>query len=436
MFFNHPAERPELRMPTAVFARVDQIEESSLGDEAVVFDCIDVKWVDEIGGDAPALCEMTGELGWSADSALSIVVADLDPIRKVAGDVVEDQLYRIDFDSTNTTSWVIDQYTAFFSDPNPRGVIQIEPVPKAMENRLRKLAGWGDFQPSQMSEISDALRFFRQPDAIAIYDVGQGAATAILSGGVPLLYFDFGGSAIGNWRSFPPNLTKFCFTDAPPIVLSHWDWDHWSSALRDPQAFDMAWVLPLQRQSGSLGNVHARFLARLQAHGTRLLWWDPTCKVLSLPNSDARIVQAEGSKSSRNESGLALVIDKSTQTARSVLLPGDASFCHLVARTGPEFDHVMVPHHGGKTDVSLIPKATTQSRSHQIYSYGVGNIFLHPRADVVQAYRLGWKKNTHAALRPASGFGHVGIDLTGSAVSPPSPPCGNRCQLALEQWLS
>ena len=435
MFFNHPAEWPEPRFPPSVYARVDQIEEISEGEEVVIFDCIDVNWVEEFGGDGLALCDLKGELGQRADRALSIVVAEARPIRNKTGPVAEDQWYRIDFDDLADTDWFVEQYTAFFSDPNQRKAI-IEPICGALEDQLRNLAGWGQAMPSSMSDIKGALAQVTSPDAVAIYDVGQGAATALLTNGHPLLYFDFGGAAIGNWRSFPLHLTQFCFTAKPPIVLSHWDWDHWSSSLRDPEAFDVTWILPLQAQSGSLGSVHSRFLAKLYAQGTTLLWWDPKYRALSLPNANARIVKADGPPSSRNESGLALVVDKTTQESQSVLLPGDASFAQLATNVGTTFDHMMVPHHGGKSDISILPQATTKSCSHQIYSYGVGNIFLHPRNDVVKAYRTVWKKNTHTALRSSSGFGHVWIDLIGNRATPASPPCNGKCRLSAQYWLT
>lgn len=435
MFFNHPLEPSEPRFPPSVFARVDQIEETTEGDQLVVFDCIDADFVEKLDPNFPALCEFSDDFGWAADSALSIVVADANPFKKLMNKIAEDQWYRIVFSDSDSVIFLVDQYTTLFSDPTPRGVVHIEPVTGDMENHLRHLADWGSASPSDVREIEKALASINSPDAVAIYDVGQGAATALLSRGYPCLYFDFGGSAIGNWRSFPSHLRKFCFTDQPPIVLSHWDWDHWSSALRDRRALNSTWVLPLQSQGGSLGNVHARFLALLYAHGTTVLWWDPALQSLRLPAANARIVKADGPQTSRNESGLALVVDKSTIHSRAVLLPGDASFVHLEANVGTKFDHVMVPHHGGKTDTSVLPKAATKSRSHQIYSYGVGNIFMHPLPPTVKAFRTEWKRNTHVALRGDDGFGHLGISLNTKHSTRTTLPCNGSCQLRIHRWI-
>ena len=98
---------------------------------------------------------------------------------------------------------VVEQFHNLFQDPTERGIIKSRPVTPAESAVLKRLAGWHDIKPSTQSEIEELLSRVRFVDAVAIYDVGQGAATALLSNGYPALYFDLGGSVIGNWRSFP-----------------------------------------------------------------------------------------------------------------------------------------------------------------------------------------------------------------------------------------
>ncbi len=435
MFFNHPNEPPEPRKPTAVYARVDQIEDD--GDEGgtVLLDCIDRPWLEEHRG-GPPLADPDAYEGDSPDHALSILAVDVLELRTAGMQMADGQWYELELGNPEEDVLIVDQYSALFSDPNPRGVIRITPVDDHLKAELSYLAGWGGARSSAVVDIQNALSIHQAIDAVAIYDVGQGAATALLSNGVPGIYFDFGGSVIGNWRSFPQHLYRFCFTASPPIVLSHWDWDHWSSAIRDRAALNATWILPLQTASGSLGPVHARFLAMLNQRA-KVLWWDSALQQVPVSGTSARVVQSTGPGRNRNESGLALVVDRipATHLSRSVLLPGDASFRYLEKQVGTQFDHVMVPHHGGKTDLMSLPTAHTVTRSHAIYSYGTANTFLHPNANTVKRYRQGWKRNTHTALRTSSGFGHVGINLTGINQLPPQPPCNGQCQLSIQHWF-
>lgn len=255
---------------------------------------------------------------------------------------------------------------------------------------------------------------------------------ALLSHGVPALYFDLGGSAIGNWRSFPESLRQFCMTAQPPVVLSHWDWDHWSSALRDLRALEHPWILPIQDGAGDLGAVHARFLAMLKASGTDICWWHYGTLATASPRTGVTLFQAQGPRKSRNESGLALSI---MQNGREVLLPGDASL-EYVCPSASSFDYLMVPHHGGRSSLRTIPSPNDRQRSHLVYSYGIGNSYLHPLPRTVRTLRRSWKKNAHTALRDSSGLGHVGIDLVAGNQQSKLPPCGNcMCQLGIRQWI-
>ena len=297
---------------------------------------------------------------------------------------------------------------------------------------LNELTGWRGIEESPRPDIEEILNGIAPVDAVAIYDVGQGAATALLSHGVPVLYFDLGGSAIGNWRSFPESLRQFCMTAKPPVVLSHWDWDHWSSALRDLRSLERPWILPIQDGSGDLGAVHSRFLAMLRAYGANIHWWHYGTSAIASPRTGVTLFQAQGPTKSRNESGLALSI---VRPDCGVLLPGDASLQH-VCSSSSSLDYLMVPHHGGRTSLGTVPSPKDKWRSHLVYSYGIGNSYLHPLPRTVRALRRSWKKNTHTALRDSSGLGHVGIDLAGRNQRRKLPPCGHCiCQLGIRQWL-
>src|SRR5580693_2107998 len=46
--------------------------------------------------------------------------------------------------------------------------------------------------------------------------------------------------------TWPTAMTGFCFANSPPIVLSHWHYDHFSAANRFPIARTMSWIAPNQ----------------------------------------------------------------------------------------------------------------------------------------------------------------------------------------------
>ena len=433
MFFKYePGVLVEERPPRPVYARVDQIEPVDDADDApslVLLDCIDAHWLDNNADLANHLSDPRFE---EADRWISIIAISSDRLAgdsKGSGELAE--WYRLELGEPDGGA-VVEQFYNLFQDPTERGVIGVRRVNRDEEEMLNELAGWRGVEETPRSDIENLLSRVKPVDAVAIYDVGQGAATALLSCGVPTLYFDLGGSAIGNWRSFPGPLQQFCMTYDPPIVLSHWDWDHWSSALRDLRALKRPWILPIQDGAGDLGAVHARFLAMLKANRANIRWWHHGTTPITSPRTGVTLFQAQGPRNSRNESGLALSIKRRDC---EVLLPGDASLRHVCpGASGP--DYLMVPHHGGRTNLGTIPSPNDRRRSHLVYSYGIGNSYLHPFPRTVRALRRIWKKNTHTGLRDSSGLGHVGIDFLARSKLSNLPPCGNcMCQLGIRQWL-
>src|SRR5258706_2334640 len=84
-------------------------------------------------------------------------------------------------------------------------------------------------------------------DHLCVYDVGQGLAQGILGvQGTPLAYADLGGGVLADAATWPRTMTGFCFGNSPPIVLSHWHYDHFSAANRFPHARAMKWIAPNQ----------------------------------------------------------------------------------------------------------------------------------------------------------------------------------------------
>jgi beta-lactamase superfamily II metal-dependent hydrolase len=439
-FFDPDTDSSERRKPVRVYAHVDEVELTEGDDGIVLLDCIEADYVERQGPDAPPFAERApgrGRRDWPLpDNELSIAEIHTDVIRRLHRDVSVGDWLHIEF-AEEERDFVLEQSLTLFALPVTRDIERIVPVDPTTTEVLDRLAGWGDVVHAGPGEIEREIDR-TDVDALAIYDVGQGAATAFLKGGRPVVYFDLGGSVIGNVRSFPQHLNRFGFCENAPIVLSHWDWDHWSSACRDRRALKQTWIVPDQSASGALGPTHATFLAMLYASARRVLWWPPGLGSLSLPGLRSILFKAGGSPRDRNNSGLAF-FRRSTKDrkSRSVLLPGDASFDSLRRAVSiPEpIDHIMAPHHGGRVRPSRIPAARTKSRSHVVYSYGVGNIFHHPLPTIVKEFRKTWEKNLHTALRNESGFGHIGICLIGSNSPKRNAPCRGYCKLKVQTWI-
>lgn len=89
--------------------------------------------------------------------------------------------------------------------------------------------------------------------SVAVFDVGQGNCNAILdNSGVPALYFDYGRPLSMNAHTAPAATPKFYIGPDVPIVLSHWDFDHWGAAKRPKPmrwlkaAVSATWIAPRQ----------------------------------------------------------------------------------------------------------------------------------------------------------------------------------------------
>jgi hypothetical protein len=150
----------------------------------------------------------------------------------------------------------------------------------------------------------------------------QGASNAAVAAGVVWLYFDLGGAVNGNLGTFPPELRRFCFSTHPPVVLSHWDWDHWSSASRDPRAQAETWIVPRQGAAKGLGPVHRTLLARLLQRG-RVLVWPQGLRALRVAAYE--LLACTGT--TRNDGGLALAFERTIDGR-----PGGC-FCRATAAT-------------------------------------------------------------------------------------------------------
>jgi len=227
---------------------------------------------------------------------------------------------------------------------------------------------------------------------VAFYDVGQGVCQAAIDDElhIPQLYVDFGGGVLANKKTFPDGFSGFCFTREPMIILSHWDWDHWSSAQRWPEALDALWLTP----PVPLKPIQLAFAAELYERGS-LRIWDATWPG-AITAGAVTIERCTGQTA--NDSGLAVTLRQRRNSSKNCLLPGDADYaCIPSVADGKSFSVLCMTHHGGRLHSPTYPKAKRSAVS--VLSAGPRNTYRHPLFDTVATHlEHGWDLPTGTAL--------------------------------------
>ena len=226
-------------------------------------------------------------------------------------------------------------------------------------------------------------------DALAVYDVGQGNANALLKSNssaschpLPSLYFDLGAGVYRNKHTTPTPLL-FCFTLHPPILLSHWDADHWAGAYATgvsiPPTYPAllrTWIAPLQ----TVGPLHIAFANDIIAQGGSLFIYNPppgTVETVAL-SKKTELRLAFGTGSGRNDTGIVVAVEnRNLNPGRTWLLTGDCNYTNiepLVVPTNPIA--VVVPHHGANFNGGVAapnPFRGVDGYCRLLYSFGPDN---------------------------------------------------------------
>jgi len=428
-----PNYAPEEK-PSRLYVLLDQLEamDEHHNTWRLLFDCVDANWFDA----NPPQPHVTDE--YVRDLPLYVMERDLDA-PGWPGTLFSEPP---DYDELQTV-WAEVALSSSPSDPGatlyanlyslegkPIRVKGVQPVSDAVQASLAKsfCLPPGDAGPE---ELETALGGALKLDRAAVYDVGQGSCGAAIEvGGAVAAYFDFGGGVLGNTHTFPTTLRHFCFSRNPPILLSHWDWDHWSSANRDPRSLGATWIAPRQ----AIGAVHWSFVQKIRAASGQLLIWPARRRRLRIGDIELKKCTGNG----RNHSGLAVVLHEPNGQQR-MLFPGDARYSVVPSGLRTDFAAVVVPHHGADMRNTAVPACPNAAHNRLVYSYESGNTYGHPRSTTMQAHKQarwvhGGPASPHvretSALRPA--MGHVGLHwrLTGQ---PTALPCGKACDLSLHQ---
>jgi beta-lactamase superfamily II metal-dependent hydrolase len=448
-FLSYRGPEPRLpEPPSRVYGRVDQIEpiesrgpeelSTFNGDRVALLDAVDARWFDADARERERLAdEATVD---EADENVSVVVMAETDLREALAhpSTLEASWIEIELDESGAGPPVL-HYLNLFAAPIERSLVRATWALPPLNRDLAEKTSMDDVPDATEEELAGVLDALGSASAAAVYDVGQGGCNAVLSSGIPSLYFDFGGGVLAHRNTFPPPLTRFCFTQQPPIVLSHWDWDHWSSANRDSQAYAQTWIVPRQGANG-LGAVHRTFLARILQKGSVLVWPDA---LASLQRGPYELLKCGGPISSRNNSGLALVLEEpGSDDSQRMLFPGDCAYDYISRAKESDFTALVCPHHGGRTKASFVPASDRNPSGRIVYSYGQDNSYGHPFASVCSDHvNAGWRHARETPSRcpsrsmqaPSHVLGHVHLHWD-SAAPDEHPGCGGRtCQLTCHQ---
>jgi hypothetical protein len=271
------------------------------------------------------------------------------------------------------------------------------------------------FPDATIDEIAKCLNVHNVASIIC-YNVGQGMCCAGCSPcGNPVIYYDFGGGIGSNSHTYPSSL-RFCLR-GQPVVLSHWDMDHWISAVKFPDITQGVWFVPRQ---GPLGVKATQLAYNIKQHGT-LLVWPSSLNSLRTPFGD---VLKLSTHSNRNHSGLVVIaqvpVDGHVDT---ILIPGDAPY-NKIPLAGCAFTGLVATHHGGWHRGDQVP--VPSSHACIAFSYGIGNTYSHPVQTALNKYgQAGWQ------TRYNTSNGHICMTCGNRSVPP--LPCNGTCTLAPAQ---
>ena len=234
------------------------------------------------------------------------------------------------------------------------------------------------------------------PEFVGVFDIGTGNLHAVFDAdGRPFLYTDIGGGALGSTFTFPGHL-QLCTHRLPLIVLTHFDQDHWRSAVAaggglhapplvvagaaaiDAQAALCPWLIPTQAKGG----VQTAFYNCLVA-GANNIHRRPGGAAATVLNIGARVRILKCTGNGANHSGLAVMLLAAAGGAGRMLLPGDAHFVHFAHGAGNNVHAMVATHHGA--DPGAVPNAPAGG-SPVSYSYGWGNAYGFPRLAAGGAY--------------------------------------------------
>ncbi|WP_148260611.1 hypothetical protein [Achromobacter xylosoxidans] len=236
--------------------------------------------------------------------------------------------------------------------------------------------------PKSLSIISEVDgSTVRLPDLLVrVVDVGQASCNAIHSQhhlSRVVGYFDVGRPLwfqSKSWPTTPPSIPtpKNAF-----VVLSHWDYDHYSMALGFQKALlNLSWFAPAPQHPGP---TVAALIKRL---GRNLSLCSAGMHAI---NSNVRVYACTGPTNDKNQCGYAMQVQT---TQGNILMAGDADYQYIPSPAKRDLKGLVISHHGGGNTGT---PPTPSGPGNAVVSFGVPNKYHHPvAAQIKQHTAAGW----------------------------------------------
>ena len=350
------------------------------------------------------------------------------------------------------------------AEPPQVAIADIEPLSPPEQKLLRPEAMLQDetrAYPGFIAGVLDIpLREVNPTDlSVAVYDVGQGNCNAIVDHYEhPRIYFDLGWSPNFHAKTRPHLQPDFfaCEKKAiPPVVLSHWDLDHWCHAIANSsynpgslttkhewkkEALERFWIARAPRNEehklGPLTQSFYRALKRtelLPGLSAILLWPDDAKRIYFSAGWLEACSPPPGGLSDRNNSGIAMFV-RPDPKGPAILLTGDADFPSIpsvACQKKVPLAGLVAPHHGARITENAVPRPQKGSPARLVMSVGTGNSYGHPKQDALNAYqKKGWlasrTQDRFDCTRTTALHQHGNTMLKFSSTFN-DPQCGCRC---------
>jgi beta-lactamase superfamily II metal-dependent hydrolase len=377
--------------PSRIYARIDSVEmlNPERLDVVIYAAGVDATWYDELFGRFAKTESLPPSAIERMDRAPLVItelwLADLDAsdVKELRPLLQPGQWVRIDDGGGGIP---VAQYTSLFG-PLTQTNVSIERVRKEFARQLDAAFSLSSVPDAPETQIRTIMGKAPDVDFISVLDVGQGSACGLWrEQHGARLYFDLGGGAVANSGTFPTGRLRLCRSQDPPVILSHWDWDHWSSAMRFPEFLDLPWLAPRQ----DLDPIHLAFAHQLHKRGNLHVWPDTTTSIREGPLRIEKCGTPDGRD--KNNNGLAMTVEGAGfGHPYRALLPGDAGFDSIPSVTsGESFDAIVASHHGAQVG-AISTMTAPMANAALVYSYGHANTYGHPRLHAALEYlQAGW----------------------------------------------
>lgn len=209
-----------------------------------------------------------------------------------------------------------------------------------------------------------------------VLDVGQAQCVALHRSRDPsspvVAFVDVGAPVFFHEHTYP-SFSPFAGIHLDPdaiVLLSHWDWDHWSAArYRFPKIQSLSWYAPFQERGG----ITKSFRDGL---GSRLKYIDGDIRTRAID-----LVRGTGNTNDCNESGYVMRLNCPYGVA---LLTADVSYGNIPLRVRTGADGMTACHHMGQGSDDP-PMANEGARV--VASFGDGNKYGHAFQSSVDTHR-------------------------------------------------